>query len=99
VSHLPVKASSRGGVMPGREAYDPVRRLSTVLTVAADDSIVTPMAETPLYSFRMNVRLKEQLQRIAEAEGRTLSYLIDRVLSEFAAQYVQDEIGKRRKRG
>jgi hypothetical protein len=85
------------GVMPGREAYDPVRRLSTVLTVAADDSIVTPMAETPLYSFRMNVRLKEQLQRIAEAEGRTLSYLIDRVLSEFAAQYVQEQLRQRKR--
>ncbi len=42
------------------------------------------MAETPASSFRMHARLKARLQKIAKAEKRTLSYIVDKACSEFA---------------
>ena len=38
---------------------------------------------TPIYSIRLNPTLKAALSAIAAAEGRSLAYVIDRVLSAF----------------
>lgn len=45
------------------------------------------MIATPLYSIRLNVALKGQLELIAEREGRTLSYLIDKALTEYVKRH------------
>ncbi len=42
------------------------------------------MAETPASSFRMNLKLKSRLEKIAKAENRKLSYIVDRACTEFA---------------
>ena len=38
------------------------------------------MANTPLFSFRLNPVLRARLQKIADAEGRPLSEIVDRGL-------------------
>lgn len=45
------------------------------------------MATTPITSFRLNIRLKARLRRIANAENRDLSYIVDRVLTDYAEKY------------
>jgi len=42
---------------------------------------------TPLYSFRLNPELKAKLAKIAKADGRTLSYVIDKALTEFVRRH------------
>ena len=44
---------------------------------------------TPLYNFRMNATLKAKLLAIAARDDRTLSYLIDKILTEYVRQYEQ----------
>lgn len=39
---------------------------------------------TPLYSLRLNPQLKARLVAIAQAQGRTVSYVIDKALTEYA---------------
>jgi predicted transcriptional regulator len=39
---------------------------------------------TPLFSIRLNLALKARLTAIAEQQGRSLSYVIDKALTEFA---------------
>lgn len=41
------------------------------------------MPKTPLFSFRLNQQLKDRLLEVAVAEGRSLSYIIDKALIEF----------------
>ena len=53
------------------------------------------MVTTPLYSFRLNVSLKAQLEAIAKREGRTLSYIIDRACAEYVQRNTKPERTKR----
>ena len=39
------------------------------------------------FSLRMEVELREQLQEIADNEGRTLTNLIIKILSDFIKEY------------
>ncbi len=41
---------------------------------------------TPIYSTRLNLGLKARLEAIASSRGRTLSYIIDAALTEYANQ-------------
>jgi predicted transcriptional regulator len=45
------------------------------------------MAETPASSFRMNLRLKNRLEKIAKVEKRSLTYIVDKACSDFADEW------------
>lgn len=45
------------------------------------------MAATPISSFRLNLKLKARLMRIAKEEQRDLTYIIDKVMSDYADAY------------
>lgn len=38
---------------------------------------------TPATSFRLNLKLKARLKKIADAEDRDLSYIVDKVLTSY----------------
>lgn len=42
------------------------------------------MATTPPTAFRLNQKLKARLKKIADAEERDLTYIVDRALTQFA---------------
>ena len=53
------------------------------------------MAKSEHYSIRFEPDIKEQLERAAEAEGRSLANLIDWVLAQYLAEREKRE-GKRK---
>lgn len=42
---------------------------------------------TPASSFRMNLKLKTRLEKIAKSEKRSLSYIVDKACSDFADEW------------
>ena len=53
------------------------------------------MAKSEHYSIRFDPTMKERLERVAEADGRSLANLIDWILAQYLAEREKRE-GKRK---
>ncbi len=49
-----------------------------------------------VYSIRLSCNVKAQLDKVAEAEERTVSWLINRAVKEFLARREENQVAEKR---